>query len=209
MFEVWRDLLKSKVQEIAEQQIAVKDETAETSADGESQGAAEATDQQEDDGESRVETEQAEERKQQLAESILELREEQAHLIERLTLVVDALESKGGEVESYRQYVSAISGIELDVTDTATTWTVVKGWLELVLDDPAPVVQLNELGDSAMNFICRPWTKTSDYWTVCWDITRAVKDEFDRNGISIPFPQRDIHVYQESTAAREHAIERK
>jgi small conductance mechanosensitive channel len=40
--------------------------------------------------------------------------------------------------------------------------------------------------------------KTADYWTVYWDITRAVKDQFDVNGISIPFPQRDIHVYQDS-----------
>jgi small conductance mechanosensitive channel len=69
---------------------------------------------------------------------------------------------------------------------------------ELVLPAPAPVVQMNELGDSSINFICRPWTKTSDFWTVYWDITRAVKIEFDRNGISIPFPQQDIHVYQET-----------
>ena len=69
---------------------------------------------------------------------------------------------------------------------------------ELVLPAPAPIVQMNELGDSSINFICRPWTKTSDFWTVYWDITRAVKLEFDRNGISIPFPQQDIHVYQET-----------
>jgi len=80
---------------------------------------------------------------------------------------------------------------------------------ELVLDEPAPVVQLHELGDSSINFVCRPWTQTSDYWTVYWDITRAVKDEFDRNGISIPFPQQDIHVYQKTTApAGDHAIDR-
>ena len=72
---------------------------------------------------------------------------------------------------------------------------------ELVLEEPAPVVQLHELGDSSINFVCRPWTKTGDYWTVYWDITRAVKDEFDRNGISIPFPQRDIHVYHETAGA--------
>ena len=64
--------------------------------------------------------------------------------------------------------------------------------------DPPPVIQLNELADSSVNFICRPWTRTVDYWTVYWDITRAVKEQFDRNGISIPFPQRDIHVFQET-----------
>lgn len=69
---------------------------------------------------------------------------------------------------------------------------------ELVLDDPATTIQLNELADSSVNFICRPWTKTGDYWTVYWDITRAVKLAFDSNGLSIPYPQRDVHVFNES-----------
>jgi small conductance mechanosensitive channel len=75
--------------------------------------------------------------------------------------------------------------------------TVVKEH-ELVLDEPAPVVQLHELADSSVNFVCRPWARTGDYWTVYWDVTRAVKETFDRSGISIPFPQRDVHVYQET-----------
>jgi small conductance mechanosensitive channel len=66
----------------------------------------------------------------------------------------------------------------------------------LVLPDPAPVIQLNELADSSVNFICRPWVKTGDYWTVYWDITRGVKEAFDREGISIPFPQHDVHIHQ-------------
>ena len=65
-----------------------------------------------------------------------------------------------------------------------------------VLDQPEPVVEVNELADSSINFVCRPWTKTENYWTVYWDLTRAVKEEFDLNGISSPFPQRDIHVHQ-------------
>jgi small conductance mechanosensitive channel len=73
----------------------------------------------------------------------------------------------------------------------------------LILDDPAPVVQLHELADSSVNFICRPWTKTSDYWTVYWDITRTVKEQFDAKGISIPYPQRDVHVYQEAASPAE------
>lgn len=65
----------------------------------------------------------------------------------------------------------------------------------LVLKDPAPVVRMHQLGDSAVNFVCRPWTRTDDYWTVYWDITQQVKARFDAAGISIPFPQRDVHVY--------------
>ncbi len=69
---------------------------------------------------------------------------------------------------------------------------------ELVLKDPEPDIKVHELADSSVNFICRPWVKTADYWTVYWDVTRAVKEEFDRQGVSIPFPQRDVHLYQEA-----------
>jgi small conductance mechanosensitive channel len=68
---------------------------------------------------------------------------------------------------------------------------------EKVLKDPEPVVRLHELGDSSVNFVVRPWSKTDDYWDVYWDITREVKQRFDAEGISIPFPQRDVHVYRE------------
>jgi small conductance mechanosensitive channel len=68
-----------------------------------------------------------------------------------------------------------------------------------VLKDPAPTIQVVELGDSSVNFVVRPWTKTEDYWTVYFDVTRAIKEEFDRNGISIPFPQRDVHLFQTSS----------
>jgi small conductance mechanosensitive channel len=66
----------------------------------------------------------------------------------------------------------------------------------LVLADPAPVIKLNELADSSVNFVVRPWTKTADYWTVYWDLIKGVKQAFDREGISIPFPQRDVHLHQ-------------
>ena len=67
----------------------------------------------------------------------------------------------------------------------------------LVLKDPEPIVKLHELADSSVNFVCRPWVKPDDYWDVYWDITRAVKHRFDAEGVSIPFPQRDVHLYQE------------
>lgn len=65
-----------------------------------------------------------------------------------------------------------------------------------VLKEPEPVIRLHELGESSVNFIVRPWAKTSEYWDVYWDVTREVKRRFDEEGISIPFPQRDVHVYQ-------------
>lgn len=72
---------------------------------------------------------------------------------------------------------------------------------ELVLKKPATNIKLHTLGDSSVNFVVRPWVKTNDYWDVYWDITREVKLRFDREGISIPFPQRDVHLYNEPVSA--------
>jgi len=69
---------------------------------------------------------------------------------------------------------------------------------ERVLKEPAPMVRVDNLGDSSVDLICRPWCKTADYWDLHWDLTRAVKKRFDADGISFPFPQRDIHVYHET-----------
>lgn len=65
----------------------------------------------------------------------------------------------------------------------------------LVLQEPQPTIRLHELADSSVNFVCRPWTNTEDYWTVYWDLTRSVKESFDMEGISIPYPQQDVHVH--------------
>ena len=66
----------------------------------------------------------------------------------------------------------------------------------LVLKDPAPVIRVHALADSSVNFVCRPWVKTEDYWEVYWSLTRTVKERFDAGGVSIPFPQQDIHVIE-------------
>jgi len=71
-----------------------------------------------------------------------------------------------------------------------------------VLKDPAPVVAVSELGDSSVNLVCRPWVKPSDYWGAYFDITENGKVELEKNGMSIPFPQRDIHVFQEKPAKK-------
>jgi small conductance mechanosensitive channel len=68
----------------------------------------------------------------------------------------------------------------------------------LTLDDPAPTIKVHSLGDSSVDFIVRPWVKSEDYWNVYWDLTREVKMRFDTEGISIPFPQRDVHVVAEA-----------
>ncbi len=67
-----------------------------------------------------------------------------------------------------------------------------------VLKDPEPVIKLHELADSSVNFICRPWSLPGDYWNVYWDITREVKARFDKEGLSIPYPQQDVHIYTDA-----------
>jgi small conductance mechanosensitive channel len=78
---------------------------------------------------------------------------------------------------------------------------------ERVLDDPEPMVRLHTLGESSVDFVVRPWVKTDDYWDIYWDVTREVKMRFDAEGISIPFPQRDVHIYEESKIAEGKTIE--
>jgi small conductance mechanosensitive channel len=67
---------------------------------------------------------------------------------------------------------------------------------ERILKDPAPVVAVSELADSSVNFIVRPWVNAADYWAVYWDLTETVKLVFDKEGISIPYPQQDVHMHQ-------------
>lgn len=379
----WRDLLKEKVEESSKLQVSAKQQTQSSEVGSE-----------EEPGDAGADADETD-LKAELVEKLPQLQEQRTQLIDRLNVVLDAWELKGGEDEEYRQYVSAVGGLEIDVTDASTTWAALQGWAmseqggqrwfwnilkfvlilgvfyilasivsnlvvrassrskgssellkkflgtfvkqvvlliglviaasaleinispllaaiggaafviglalqgtlsnfasgliilgyrpfdvgdvieaagitgivdsmnlistkirtfdnkvmivpnnkiatdtitnatasdtrrvdmmfgigydddveksrgilesivnnhELILKDPPAVIQLNELGDSSVNFICRPWTKAGDYWTVFWDVTRQVKEEFDRNGISIPFPQRDVHVYHENVA---------
>lgn len=68
---------------------------------------------------------------------------------------------------------------------------------EKVLKDPAATVAVSELADSSVNFVVRPWVNTPDYWAVKFDLTETIKNRFDEEGISIPYPQTDVHLYKE------------
>ncbi|ACL72617.1 mechanosensitive ion channel family protein [Thioalkalivibrio sulfidiphilus] len=71
---------------------------------------------------------------------------------------------------------------------------------ERILKDPAPGIALGELGDSSVDINVRPWVNTPDYWPVRADLLENVKLAFDANGISIPFPQRDVHLHEVKSA---------
>jgi small conductance mechanosensitive channel len=66
-----------------------------------------------------------------------------------------------------------------------------------ILSDPAPTIAVSELADSSVNFVVRPWVKTDDYWNVYFDLTEKIKTTFDKEGITIPYPQQDVHMYEE------------
>ena len=94
--------------------------------------------------------------------------------------------------------------------DMAKAQEIIERILEqhpLVLETPEPTVKVHELADSSVNFICRPWVKTEDYWTTYWEITRAVKECFDNEGVSIPFPQSDIHIIKETQIVHQKTME--
>ena len=141
----WRDLLKANVQEIADLRIAVKEQVevveeaeedvAEAEEKKEEKEVAKKPDEKKDEAAAAVdeaaeEVEAAEERKQELAVSLPELQEVKTHLVLRLNVVLDELEAKGGDVESYRLYVKSLAGVAVEVTDAWTFWTVLTGWVK-------------------------------------------------------------------------------
>jgi len=83
-----------------------------------------------------------------------------------------------------------------DVVKAKAVLTDVVNSHPLVLKDPAPTIGVVALADSSVNFAVRPWVKASDYWTVYFDLHEQVKVRLDKEGITIPFPQRDVHIHQ-------------
>jgi small conductance mechanosensitive channel len=71
----------------------------------------------------------------------------------------------------------------------------------MVLAEPETVVEVVELGDSSVNLAVRPWVKKDDYWTVWFQMHRELKLALEAAGCAIPFPQRDVHLFQESAAS--------
>jgi len=111
----------------------------------------------------------------------------------------------GGNILNYTangtRRVDLVVGVSYD-DDLKKAKSVIEQTLagdERILTDPAVTVAVSELGDSSVNFIVRPWVKSEDYWDVYFDMTEKIKLNLDENGISIPYPQRDIHIKNGST----------
>ncbi|GAB2492084.1 mechanosensitive ion channel [Alkalibacterium psychrotolerans] len=85
-------------------------------------------------------------------------------------------------------------GYEADNKHVRETLSEVIHAHDLILKDPEPFIRLSAHGDSAVDYVVRVWVKAEDYWTVHFDIMESVKTRFDQEGISIPYPQMDIHM---------------
>lgn len=99
--------------------------------------------------------------------------------------------------------IDLVAGIGYE-DDIAKAREVLEGIIqaeEKVLKDPAPTIAVAELADSSVNFVVRPWVNTGDYWDVFFALTEQIKVRFDAEGISIPYPQQDLHLYQEEKVA--------
>jgi small conductance mechanosensitive channel len=108
----------------------------------------------------------------------------------------------GDEIKNYNanatRRVDLVVGIAYD-DDIATAIEIIEHVLgedERVLADPAPVVAVHELGASSVDLVVRPWCQTADYWPLRWSLTRRIKEQLEAGGCSIPFPQRDVHLYR-------------
>jgi len=91
-------------------------------------------------------------------------------------------------------------GYDADLKKVRAVLEDILGKEERVLPEPAVTIGLLELGDSSVNFAVRPWVKTADYWPTLFALQEAIKLRFDAEGISIPFPQRDVHIYNSAAA---------
>lgn len=74
---------------------------------------------------------------------------------------------------------------------------------ERVLAEPETVIAVHELADSSVNLVVRPWCASGDYWPLRWDLLRRLKVELEAAGYTIPYPQRDVHLFQDAGAAAE------
>jgi small conductance mechanosensitive channel len=91
-------------------------------------------------------------------------------------------------------------GYDADIDKARAIISEILSHEERIFKDPPPQVAVSELADSSVNFVTRVWVNVPDYWGVVYDVTEAVKKRFDAEGVSIPFPQRDVHLYEHKAA---------
>lgn len=119
---------------------------------------------------------------------------------DNVKIIIPNSQVTGGNIMNYTangtRRVDLVIGVSY-IDDLKKTHEVINNVLagdDRILGEPATTVAVSGLGDSSVNFVVRPWVKASDYWNVYFDLTEKIKIALDENGITIPFPQRDIHI---------------
>ncbi|MDX1396579.1 MAG: mechanosensitive ion channel [Gemmatimonadota bacterium] len=121
---------------------------------------------------------------------------------DNVRVIVPNSDAFGGVIKNYTgneiRRVDLVMGVSYDDDLAVARQTIVDTIAEAdgILSDPEPVVALHELADSSVNFVVRPWCSTEDYWAVRWDLTEKLKLALEAAGCSIPYPQRDVHLFE-------------
>lgn len=126
------------------------------------------------------------------------------HTVDNIFVMVPNSSIWGGEIKNYSRNdirrVDMVMGISYsdDIDKAMDVIRRVLGKDERILPEPAPLIAVSELGESSVDLIVRPWVKKGDWFMTKLDLTKALKQAFDNEGLSIPFPQRDVHFFNET-----------
>ena len=122
------------------------------------------------------------------------------------TIIVPNSAVYGGTITNYSaketRRVDLVVGVsyDADLSEVKAILNDIAAKDERVMSTPAPVIAVSELADNSVNLVMRMWANTSDYWGVYFDATESVKLRLDEAGIGIPYPQRDVHLYEHKAA---------
>lgn len=126
------------------------------------------------------------------------------HTFDNVAITMPNSKVWGTEIKNYSQNNTRRVDMEFGIAyddDMDKAMAVVKEVLEAderVLAEPEPLIAVSNLGDSAIGIRVRPWTETSNVWPLRYALTKRIKERFDEEDISFPFPQRDVHLFQEN-----------
>lgn len=126
------------------------------------------------------------------------------HSFDNIGIVMPNSKIWGSEIQNLSKFETRRVDLEFGISytdDMDKAMSLIKDVLnadDRILPEPKPLIAVSDLADSSVNILVRPWTETSNVWPLRYDITKRVKESFDANDVSIPFPQRDIHMFQKN-----------
>lgn len=125
------------------------------------------------------------------------------HTFDNIAVTMPNSEIWGNEIKNYTRNPTRRVDLEFGIAyddDMDKAMRIIHEVLdsdERVLDEPEPLIAVNNLGDNSVAILARPWTNTENVWPLRFDITKRIKERFDEEEISFPFPQRDVHLFRE------------